>query len=546
MKYSKWAFSILTLMGISFNFIFIGCGGDGGDTSTSNTNNGSVEIRGNLGSGYSSAGKLWWLADIFGTKAIASDFGNVKRMVAIPIIPNYSYPAIFIAKEIPVNSDGSFSVSLNQGEVDPETGKIYPVNYVLLIEKFDGNISIVSIPNNNGSPLSLFPISLAKAYSKIDLGMVNEENSEEGYTDIDLNYFASTTGLNTTFLANIAEEDDTLKSVVNDYINGYQKWSDYHGRMSHRIRPIFLGNLNDVTDQYEIANEYQGFQIVIEGEDKSMLSKEFENICSNSGYLKFIPASDVVLSISYGGDIVGNPEGGGERGDAIDLNGSGTIDENFTSNNPISFNSSSIYTLSDGTKICKSSEVYFEKEPDGWTYLEFNSLFAPFEGTITSSKFFSLELNGTIVGKYILKYDFPLSSDSRITGGFYLKGMFYPGIKLALKDDNNITGVEIKWYAYDPSTGSFKEINDITKNNVNQIKEFPSIELVGEDNNYNEIRIHCEGIPYTTNYIDITKCEGYRSSGIFYSSDNNNTFVLKNIFLYEKGLIDHTEVVFEY
>ncbi|MRJ07216.1 MAG: hypothetical protein C6I01_06820, partial [Epsilonproteobacteria bacterium] len=62
----------------------------------------------------------------------------------------------------------------------------------------------------------------------------------------------------------------------------------------------------------------------------------------------------------------------------------------------------------------------------------------------------------------------------------------------------------------------------------------------------NEIRIHCEGIPYTTNYIDITKCEGYRSSGIFYSSDNNNTFVLKNIFLYEKGLIDHTEVVFEY
>ena len=122
----KFTFSLALLIAFSF----VGCGGGGSNTPSSSLNSDKTNLSGDFGNGYAFY-KVPWYRSLFATPAYAAGFGQVKKAVAIPLVDGYVL--MEKAKEVTINSDGTFSVDLERQITDPDNGEKVDLSWIILL-----------------------------------------------------------------------------------------------------------------------------------------------------------------------------------------------------------------------------------------------------------------------------------------------------------------------------------------------------------------------------------------------------------------------------
>ena len=212
---TKIGLSVAMILALSLGFN--GCGSSSSnpppaDPPKSTT---KTKLSGNLGTSYAMYKAPWY--DKIVPRAYADGFGQIKKAVAIPIVGSES--EISEAKEVTINSDGTFSIDLQKKfswEEDGET-QTKEASWIILMEKNDGTINFLSIPNADDSE-SLVSLPISKTTDDIDLGDI-DSSSDEGKSSKKLNDLSSKVSYNINELNSLASLDDTMKSVVNAYVN---------------------------------------------------------------------------------------------------------------------------------------------------------------------------------------------------------------------------------------------------------------------------------------------------------------------------------------
>ena len=381
-------------LAILIAFSFAGCGGGNSTTPTLL----DPKLSGDLGNSYAFYKPRWYESII--TKAYASGYGQVQKAVAIPILNGHV--DITNAKNITINSDGTFSVALPK-KIEFE-GESFEANWIVLLEKTDGSIKFLSIPNAAGTD-SLLTFPMSKASSDIDLGSISNDNSDEGRSSINLNQLDSKVTYDLNDLTSLATTDDIAKAVINQYKNNYGKSIDKH--INVRLTVIAEGNFTQIATGYSKASNYKGYAINIQGGANTILKQNFNNICSNNKQIQLeLPTNKSITFQNDNTYQILTSNGGTMNGTSCSSNGG--IFQSQSDGDNVSLN------FGGGNKIVNSLAV-----PTGeWT----------------------LKFDGNTIGTYNLAYSLPVKS-----GQIKLP---IPAVKLDLdpNDNNKTKGFFIKWY----------------------------------------------------------------------------------------------------
>jgi hypothetical protein len=265
MNLKNYLLSIATISMLGFS----GCGSSGDQNQDA-----SVSLGGSFGSGYAYY-KAPWYKNII-PKAYATGFGQIEKAVVIPIVNGEAI--LEEMKDVTINSDGSFSVNLNKALMFD--GESYEANWIILVEKNDGTINFLSIPNNtNDDSLVNFPISQATS-SSISLGSVANSN-DEAQANITLTDLSEKVTYNINELNQLATMDDVLKSIVNRYKNNKGKSEDEI--INETLHVVSTGTYANLTNDYEKASDFAGYAFHFHGGKNSLLATKFQNICDTNG-----------------------------------------------------------------------------------------------------------------------------------------------------------------------------------------------------------------------------------------------------------------------
>jgi len=479
----------LILSGLTALFLatLVGCS-NGDNSSDTNTSTDSIKVSGNLGEGYAFYRRHWY-SSLFFTKAFASEFGKIEKALAIPIVD--ASADLDDAKEITINPDGSFSVSLEKSlewEEDGET-MTKKIDWVILFQKTDGSISFLSIPKDDATD-TLINLPISQALTDINVGYVNN-NKDEGESTLHLSNLTKNVNYSLSELNTIASVDDILKSVSNDYLNNYGKPNDE--TLHEVVHVVTSGDYSTIGTQFTKADQWEGYAFHFYGEKNSLLAQHFEDLCKTDGYLKLIPPAGATLQVG---------------------------DTTYSADNPFTSEGGSIESLEGGEEECEGGITYFRKEADGSVMV--NIITGDNSSSLITTKpippgFFQLQLNGNTIGKFALSYNLPISDDQHLKTPI-------PAIKLDLDENNKIKGIYVQWYIYNPSTQSY-ETTDLSK--VNSITDNYSIHLDdfdGTDERNDQLEIRCDNISLDTTYVPLSKCEFYPQTGIYYNYDGNDQY----------------------
>jgi len=477
------SFSISAVLSLSL----VGCGNNDNNNNGGEKSSNSTKLSGSLGSSYAFLQKPWY-KNLFATPAYAVGFGKITKAVAIPIAGNYTL--IDKAKEVTINSDGTFSVSLEKQTTDPETGEKVDLNWIVLLIKSDGTINFLSIPTADNSD-SLVNLPIAKTTADIDLGEI-DNNNDEGKSSKNLNNLSSKVTYNINELNSLATLDDTMKSIVNAYINNYGKNEDEI--IEETLHIVSKGDYSTINTQYTKADSFQGYAFHLHANKNSSIAKNFNNLCGINSYLKLIPPSGA--TINAGG-------------------------VNYTSSSPLQSTGGTISNMSGGSQECSGGITYFRKDSDGSVTVNF--ITGDDSSSLMTTKpipngNFILKLNNIEIGKYQLSYNLPIAND-----GNHLK-VPTPAIKLDLDSNNKLKGAYIKWYIYDEQNSNYKEASLSALQAVTNGFSFHINDFNGISSNTNRVGIRCNNNSFTTTYVDITKCENYPSNGIYYNYNTEDKY----------------------
>ena len=386
----KYSLSLALLVALSF----VGCGGGSVSTPTSS----DPKITGDLGNSYAYYKPKWYENII--TKAYASGYGQVKKAVAIPMLNGHV--DITSAKEVTINSDGTFSAALPK-KMEFE-GESIEANWIVLLEKLNGTVKFLSIPNAAGTD-SLLTFPMSKTISNINLGDIGSDGSDEGKSSINLSQVASKVTYNINDLTALASTDDVAKAVINQYKNNFGKSEDKH--INVRLTVIAEGNFTKMATQYSKASDYIGYAINIQGSSNTVLKQNFNNICQNTKQIQLeLPTNKSITFQNDNTYQILTSSGGTMNGTSCSSNGG--IFQSQSDGDSVSLN------FGGGNKIVNSLTV-----PTGnWT----------------------LKFDGNIIGNYNLAYSLPVEN-----GQIKLP---IPSVKLDLdpNDNNKTKGFFMKWY----------------------------------------------------------------------------------------------------
>ena len=381
-------------------FSFVGCGGGSGISTPLNSNN--TKLSGNLGNGYAFY-QIPWYKSLFVTPAYAAGFGKIKKAVAVPIV-NGS-PFLEKSKEVTIESDGTFEVSLEKSFTDPDTGNSLDANWIVLLEKNNGSYNFLSIPTSDDSD-SLISLPISKTTDDIDLGDV-DNSADEAKSSKDLSYLSSKVTYDINNLVALSKTDDVVKAIINQYRNNYGK--DESQIINVRLTVVAGGDFDTIGTQYSKASIYKGYAINIQGASATVLKQNFNNICSNSKQIELdLPSGS---TISFVGD----------------------------SNNYSSLVSDGDGNLN-GTSCGGSSNLFQEQNDGDWISLNFGGGTKLVNSTSVPTGDWILKFNGQELGKFDLAYSLPVEN-----GQIKLP---VPAVKLDLdtNDNNKTKGFYIKWY----------------------------------------------------------------------------------------------------
>lgn len=456
-------------------FFLFGCGG-GGDSSGTGDNtiadddtiaddntiadSDFISISGQFGSSYAFYKKRWY--DYF-VKTVYATYGQIAKSLAVPIISGQG--CLEYAQEFEIEADGSFSVELEKSINGADA------NWIILIEETDGDIYFLSIPTVETTE-SLIVLPVAEATEDIDLGDI-DSNDDEAQSEITIDELATKVTYNIEALEEIAEMDNTLKSIVNTYLNSYNIPEDetINGCLSVGAS----GDYFSINSEFSTAENYSGYAVIMNGGNNSVLANNFTEIYSNDGTLQ--------LTIPPGGTIY----------DGTDY---------YDFNNPVvSSASETIAYDADGTQMYSCGAFYWVANgTDGSVGL--NVL--PSTSEIPPG-IFELQLRETeaepyeTIGKYIFSYNLQLTED------LHLK-VPTPALKLDLDENNRILGAFIKWYIYNETTSGYEEISVEALEMVANGYSFGITDYNGISGNTERYGCGNEGLSFSIDYIDLASC----------------------------------------
>jgi hypothetical protein len=470
-----------------------GCGSSSTPSATTDTGSSSgVSLSGSLGSSYAYYKAPWYKSFI--TKAYALGFGQINNAVAIPIINGEAEIAESV--DISINSSGEFTANLQQEFSLEEDGETHTAeaNWIVLLEKNDGSIDFLSIPNSTGSDsLVNFPISQATS-SSIDLGLVTN-NGNEARTDLKLDGLSQKVTYNINELNQLATMDDVLKSIVNRYKNNKGKSEDE--MIGETLHVVSNGNYANLTNDYEKASNFAGYAFHFHGGKNSLLATKFQNICDTNDTLKLIP-----------------PNGATITANSVDYN----------TNNPFISKTNGIENNTDGSKQCEGSAFYARKDSEG---VVLNFITGDDITMLANTKpipgdYFQLKLSdGTLIGNYELSYGLPLYSNNTLK-------VPIPALKLDVDSNtNNVNGAYIKWYMYDGT--NFNEVDDATLRTMISYFSTHGNDFNGKTGSTNRVEFHCNNQDLNTTYVNLRNCQNFPSSGMQYNYSQEDEYSLDQI-----------------
>ncbi len=477
---TKGRFFKISLALITTSLIGYGCGGGGGGSSSS----GSVDFSGSFGSDYSFHRK--GILDFLIPKAFAS-YGSVKRIIAIPIVN--SRIVYEVAKLIDVNSDGTFSVNLEKTYT--YNGTTYKLNWILLIEKTDGDFEFLGISSANDSLINI-PVGDITS-GRIDLGVINKSNNrnDEASGDLSLTEFSQYTDLDLNSLEEFVKLDDIVKSVINLYVNNYGKPRDEY--IAPKLHVVASGDYNVFRDNYSMAQNFQGYAFHIHTGSSNTISQNFENICNNNKKLKLYPSGNVVANnITY------------------------------NQSNPFQTQYAPIQNRTDGGRECGSGIYYLRKDTDG--SLTINFITGDTSSALGKTKpipsgWFYLKLGNQNIAKFKFSYSLPLTRNNS-----YLK-VPTPSVKLKVDNNNRVVGAYVKWYIYNENTSQFEEVSPQKFKWLVSYYGIHMDDFDGTNSNNSRLEIACDEIPIEKSYVDFTKdCKNYED--IYYNYGSQDKYSL--------------------
>jgi hypothetical protein len=480
--------SLALAIGTMVSLAFFACGGGGGGVSTTgNIGTSKLTVSGKLGDDYAIYKPSIW--DFIIPKAFAS-YGIVNKIVAIHLVDG-EHIEISLAKNIDVNSDGSFSAELEK--MYNYQGNKYPIYWLLLLDKGNDNFEFIGISGSSGDSLINLPIGEIKT-ATLNLGTIQKSDLDEASTSLNLNTLAQNFNLNSTEVENLAKLDDIVKSAINIYINNYGKSEDEY--IEPVLHVVSKGNYAKIKDDYALADNFVGYAFHIHGGKVSILSKNFEDICKGNKVLELIPPGKI-----------------------------STQNSEYDSDNPFKSSPAEITSMENGAKQCGATDFWMKKDPeDGFTVVNF--LVGEDENLATtkpiSNGWFILKLDDTEIAKFKFSYNLPLTKN-----GKYLK-VPIPAIKLNVKDNGKVVGAYIKWYIYDEAINNFKEINGNYVKKIAKVFSIHMDDFNGLNGNNNRLEIKCDDLDLTKTYIDFTKeCKNYKD--IYYNYNGDDKYSLDDI-----------------
>jgi hypothetical protein len=391
-----------SILALSTASIITGCGGGGDSTPLVNsdintTSADKINLSGDFGENYALYKAPWYKKIL--TKAYANSFGSIKKAVAIPL--DGTMPIFEKIKDLTIDEDGSFSVDLDKKFTFSEEGETQTVNlnWLILIEKSDGSISFLSIPNDDLSE-SLVSLPISQAKSNLSLGVVSN-SADEGRSSLKLNELTQKTNYSIDELNSLATADDVIKAIVNSYRNNYGKDEDEY--IDLRLTVVAEGDFNQIGSSYSKAENYRGYSINIYAGPKTVLAQNFSNICNNTKQISLELPEDITF---YGDGTYNTLISNGGTLNGTSCGGNGIFQEQTDYDGSVSLN------FGGGEQVVKS-------------------IIAP-KGNL------KLKFDNQIVGIYDLSYSLPVK-DNKMK-------LPIPALKLDLDEDSRVKGFYLKWY----------------------------------------------------------------------------------------------------
>ncbi len=364
--------------------------------------------------------RLWAL--LFEPIAVASST-TVNKIWAIPLYNGEFHPTVFnYVKEITPNSDGSFSIGLDQKgwvlillDTNQAARKDQVVGYVTMTA---GSNGLTALP-------------LSGASGTVDFGDLSKSGDETTSTkDNDDN--AAPISITSDQLLALALSDNGIKTVKNAYRN-------YDGTTFTSIKPFFTwgkssGASADILDTYTsvsdmVSNRFNGYLFYMNSNHSAI---NYTNICAQSTGMTLYPPSSVTN--------IGNTATFTTSIPISSLGGSASTNGNSCTANQL--------YLRDDTATYGSYQFNFSAGATGgandylsppipsgdWTLKVGSTTIAEFEGNVGS-----IFLNDNTTKPIVI----------------------LPSIK-ATTSGGNITRVDVRWYVKDNDAGTFSEVTDTT------------------------------------------------------------------------------------
>ncbi len=444
MKLKNAAIVAVPLSILALVFV-LSCGG-GGSSSTPTSSGNTVTISGNVGSSYTVVSEPSLLDRFFALlssdRAIAAG-PQVDKVWGLPTVDGEVSPESFQYKvEIPINSDGTFSVDLPKSvSVDMDGSTVtLDLDWILLLinsqatTKQDMIVGYIALSDLSDSLLWM-PISSASA--NIDLGTLSQVGNEARSTTT-LSDAASAFTFSLDQLRQIAKTDDVLKNIKNVFANYDQSTGKYW-----LLEPYFGWSdvPSSIKNQWSDPANLQFYGYAFYMPTNNTSNPTFTEICNGTKTLKLYPPAAVHL-----------------------LDNSATFD----ANNPIYTESGQIDQRQDGSQECGGTYFYLRDDTQNsqaqmnWYMYNFivgdDNLLAPDTQTQPiPSGYWTLKLDDGTQETTVATFDLAVASPFDSSGNPVI---FMPSLNVTVDANDNITSIQLKFYTYDSQNNSWVEVTD--------------------------------------------------------------------------------------
>lgn len=397
---------------------------------------------------------------IFGERAIAVSSGTVDRVVAIPTWQGSYGPASFDSMvTADVENDGSFNLNLTESYewvvllTDSSATSVTDKVAAYVVLTVDASENLVAF---SGSTIA----------SSVDLGTLSKSGNE-AQSSRTAEDNSSSFNLTLNQLSSLARSDDGYKHLINLYLNyNPVTKASYAAQLQYGWKAGAITDVGNKDPQATTIDSYQpeGFDITIE---TAVVSEELKDgICGMTTAIELIPPGDL---ISADGSITWTSASGFKN------DGSGSNSTDLGYNNLGADNSSHWY----------QNDRYYCYDDDFSAQItsDFSNSLIGFGSSLN----IQIPITGMPEGLWIYNvggtdvawFDLAVSSPVSAPGVFDTTPI--PGIRLNHNNDDEITGIVVKWFQYDAALSQYIELTDEQTAAIDSLVGNTFIDIMDED-----------------------------------------------------------------